>query len=165
VGARALYPPAERSQIQESWDTLMRWSKSFSKQRKAAFNPIEAADKVVVFGGGSFGTAMGTSLAHKKADLDVVLLLRDPYLCHDINSKHINSKYLAVRHTGPCATHMQDCVTFAFLLGHIALTAGRVLGGRLVSCINLSLATRQQQCVSTGLPSGASSGGRWLRCT
>jgi len=51
---------------------------------------------VVVFGGGSFGTAMGTSLAHKKADLDVVLLLRDPYLCHDINSKHINSKYLAV---------------------------------------------------------------------
>lgn len=39
---------------------------------------------------------MGTSLALKKPDLDVVLLLRDPYLCHDINSKHINSKYLAV---------------------------------------------------------------------
>lgn len=66
------------------------------RRQKQAFDPIGAAEKVVVFGGGSFGTAMGTSLAHKKADLDVVLLLRDPYLCHDINSKHINTKYLAV---------------------------------------------------------------------
>jgi glycerol-3-phosphate dehydrogenase len=74
----------------------MRWSKSFRRARRAESSPIEAAEKVVVFGGGSFGTAMGTSLALKKPSLDVVLLLRDPYLCHDINSKHINSKYLAV---------------------------------------------------------------------
>lgn len=73
----------------------MRWSKSFRRARRSESSPIEAADKVVVFGGGSFGTAMGTSLALKKPSLDVVLLLRDPYLCHDINSKHINSKYLA----------------------------------------------------------------------
>lgn len=90
-----LYPPSERSQIQESWDTLMRWSKVFRKQ-KAAISPIEAADKIVVFGGGSFGTAMGCALARKKADLDVVLLLRDPYVCKDINTLHRNTKYLKV---------------------------------------------------------------------
>eukprot|EP00877_Chromochloris_zofingiensis_P006398 jgi/Chrzof1/2010/Cz10g29180.t1_GPD1[v5.2] len=92
-----LYPPSERSQIQESWDTLMRWSKVFRKQ-KAAISPIEAADKIVVFGGGSFGTAMGCALARKKADLDVVLLLRDPYVCKDINTLHRNTKYLKEFH-------------------------------------------------------------------
>lgn len=94
TAGRALYPPAERSQIQESWDTLMRWSKSFSRRQAKALSPIEATDKVVIFGGGSFGTAMGTALALKKAELDVVLLLRDPYLCKDINTQHRNSKYL-----------------------------------------------------------------------
>eukprot|EP00775_Hariotina_reticulata_P003061 gene3061-3341_t len=72
----------------------MRWSKAFRRQQTNAISPIEAAEKVVVFGGGSFGTAMGTSLAHKKPSLDVVLLLRDPYLCKDINTRHVNSKYL-----------------------------------------------------------------------
>lgn len=100
-GAPALYPPSERSQIQESWDTLMRWSKTFSKRQ--ANSPIEAANKVVVFGGGSFGTAMGTSLAVKKQQLDVVLLLRDPYLCKDINAQHCNTKYL------PVSSQLQAC--------------------------------------------------------
>jgi glycerol-3-phosphate dehydrogenase (NAD+) len=95
-GLAPLYPPAERSQIQESWDALMRWSKTFSKRSANGLSPIEAADKVVVFGGGSFGTAMGSSLALKKPQLDVVLLLRDPYLCKDINSSHCNTKYLPV---------------------------------------------------------------------
>ncbi|WIA37003.1 hypothetical protein OEZ86_008240 [Tetradesmus obliquus] len=94
AGLSPLYPPAERSQIQESWDALMRWSKTFSKRSGSGLSPIEAADKVVVFGGGSFGTAMGSSLALKKPQLDVVLLLRDPYLCKDINSSHCNTKYL-----------------------------------------------------------------------
>lgn len=96
VAGRALYPPAQRSQIQDSWDTLMRWSKSFSRRQSKVLSPIEATEKVVVFGGGSFGTAMGTALAGKKADLDVVLLLRDPYLCKDINTQHRNTKYLSV---------------------------------------------------------------------
>jgi glycerol-3-phosphate dehydrogenase (NAD+) len=74
----------------------MRWSKTFSKRSANGLSPIEAADKVVVFGGGSFGTAMGSSLALKKPQLDVVLLLRDPYLCKDINSSHCNTKYLPV---------------------------------------------------------------------
>lgn len=100
AGLSPLYPPAERSQIQESWDALMRWSKTFSKRSGSGLSPIEAADKVVVFGGGSFGTAMGSSLALKKPQLDVVLLLRDPYLCKDINSSHCNTKYLPVRQGG-----------------------------------------------------------------
>jgi glycerol-3-phosphate dehydrogenase (NAD+) len=94
----ALFPPSERSQIQESWDALMRWSKSFRRQQaERRVDPLAAADKVVVFGGGSFGTAMGVSLARQKQELDVVLLLRDPYLCRDINGQHCNTKYLPVR--------------------------------------------------------------------
>ncbi len=33
---------------------------------------------MVVFGGGSFGTAIGCALARQKPDLTVTLLLRDP---------------------------------------------------------------------------------------
>eukprot|EP00879_Flechtneria_rotunda_P009198 GHRR01009631.1.p1 GENE.GHRR01009631.1~~GHRR01009631.1.p1 ORF type:complete len:338 (+),score=115.31 GHRR01009631.1:751-1764(+) len=95
-GLQALYPPSERSQIQESWDMLMRWSKAFSRRQHNAVSPIEAAQKVVVFGGGSFGTAMGTALALKKSSLDVVLLLRDLGLCQHINEQQCNTKYLPV---------------------------------------------------------------------
>lgn len=56
--------------------------------------------QVVVFGGGSFGTAMATALARQKRDLDVVMLLRDPYVCRDINMKHVNSRYLEARLPG-----------------------------------------------------------------
>jgi glycerol-3-phosphate dehydrogenase (NAD+) len=56
--------------------------------------------QVVVFGGGSFGTAMAASLANQKQDMDVVLLLRDPGLCSDINLLHLNSRYLPVRGPG-----------------------------------------------------------------
>ncbi|EFJ50587.1 hypothetical protein VOLCADRAFT_88544 [Volvox carteri f. nagariensis] len=87
------YSPAQRNQIRESWDALMRWSKVF-RTRKLAGSPLEAAKKIVVFGGGSFGTAMGCALARQKSDLDVVLLVRDPYLCKDINTLHENTRYL-----------------------------------------------------------------------
>ena len=52
--------------------------------------------KVVVFGGGSFGTAMGAALAEQRPGVQVVLLLRDPYLCKDINEAHCNTRYLKV---------------------------------------------------------------------
>ena len=57
---------------------------------------LERIDKVVVFGGGSFGTAMAAVLARQKAGLRVVLLLRDPYTCHSINHEHQNARYLEV---------------------------------------------------------------------
>jgi hypothetical protein len=90
------YPPSERSSIRESWETLMRWSKVLRTKSDADKSPLEMTNKVVVFGGGSFGTAMGAALARQKADLEVVLLLRDPYLCQDINQRHSNTKYLKV---------------------------------------------------------------------
>ena len=74
----------------------MRWSRFF-RQKQAEPSPIESAHKIVVFGGGSFGTAMGCSLARKRPELDVVLLLRDPRLATDITERHCNSKYLPVR--------------------------------------------------------------------
>lgn len=52
--------------------------------------------QVVVFGGGSFGTAMGCALARQKFQLNVTLLLRDPYVCRDINERHVNTRYLKV---------------------------------------------------------------------
>ena len=40
---------------------------------------------------------MGAALALQKRDLAVVLLLRDPYVCKDINTLHINTRYLKAR--------------------------------------------------------------------
>jgi glycerol-3-phosphate dehydrogenase (NAD+) len=63
-------PHAERSQIRESWDALMRWSKVF-RTRKDMGSPLELTRKIAVFGGGSFGTAIAASLASQKEDLEV----------------------------------------------------------------------------------------------
>lgn len=95
AAARFAYRQEERNQIRESWDTLMRWSRVL-QTRRSNLNPLEATEKVVVFGGGSFGTAMGAALANQKKDMEVVLLLRDPYLCKDINTHHCNTRYLKV---------------------------------------------------------------------
>lgn len=84
------------TQIKDSWTKLMRWSRVLKTKKKTKAALLEETNKVVVFGGGSFGTAMGASLAGQKQDLDVVLLLRDPYLCKDINTLHCNTKYLSV---------------------------------------------------------------------
>lgn len=83
--------PAEQSRIKQSWDKIMRWSKVFNKDDASV---LDATTKVVVFGGGSFGTAVGAALARQKPDLDVTLLLRDSQVCRNINSLHRNSRYL-----------------------------------------------------------------------
>ncbi|GAX80140.1 hypothetical protein CEUSTIGMA_g7578.t1 [Chlamydomonas eustigma] len=88
------FAPSERNQIRDSWDTLMRWSKVLRTRSQENRNPLESTNKVVVFGGGSFGTAMAASLAGQKQSMEVVLLLRDIELCNDINTSHRNSRYL-----------------------------------------------------------------------
>ena len=94
----SLYPPAERSQIRESWDSIMRWSRAaFRDRKRGSASALDSTFKVAVFGCGSFGTAMAVALARQKADLDVCMLLRDPALCADINSKHENARYLPGR--------------------------------------------------------------------
>ena len=75
---------------------LMRWSKVFKKNGERGTSALDRAQKVVVFGGGSFGTAMGVALARQKASLQVTLLLRDPYVCNDINTQHVNTRYMKV---------------------------------------------------------------------
>lgn len=88
-----VYTPEERKRIRESWKRLMRWSKRL-RSREAAAAKERRLEKIVIFGGGSFGTAMGVALARSHPDLQVSLLLRDAYLCRDINEKHCNSRYL-----------------------------------------------------------------------
>ena len=88
-----VYTPEERKRIRESWKRLMRWSKRL-RLREAAASKERRLEKIVIFGGGSFGTAMGVALARSHPDLQVSLLLRDPYLCKDINEDHRNSRYL-----------------------------------------------------------------------
>lgn len=88
---------AESSRIRGSWKNLMRWSRILSRSNGNGICALDATDKVVVFGGGSFGTAMAVSLARQKRDLNVMMLIRDPYVCRDINKAHVNSRYLQVR--------------------------------------------------------------------
>ena len=88
-----IYPPQDRRDVRSSWERLMRWSRSLRSRAKAEnmANPLE---KVVIFGGGSFGTAMGVALARQHPNVKIVLLLRDAYLCRDINENHRNTRYL-----------------------------------------------------------------------
>lgn len=89
------FPAKEQGHIKESWKTLMRWSKVFKRPQNGV-HVLDKADKVVVFGGGSFGTAMGVALARQRSSLKVDLLLRDAYVCRDINKQHENTRYLPV---------------------------------------------------------------------
>lgn len=90
-----LFPAKEQGNIKDSWQTLMRWSKVFKKDQNGA-HVLDKTEKVVVFGGGSFGTAMGVALARQRSTLSVALLLRDAYVCRDINNTHTNTRYLPV---------------------------------------------------------------------
>jgi glycerol-3-phosphate dehydrogenase (NAD+) len=95
------YPPDERSNIRDSWDSIMRWSKKTWRDGKKGASALERCDKVAVFGGGSFGTAMAVALARQKPTLDVVMLLRDARVCRDINERHVNERYLPGRPLPP----------------------------------------------------------------
>ena len=97
----------------------MRWSKVFKKDQNGVVHVLDKTDKVVVFGGGSFGTAMGVALARQKSTLGVSLLLRDAYICRDINSLHTNTRYLPVSHNRVCIiTNAQWlCISAGWQLG------------------------------------------------
>lgn len=64
---------------------LTRPLQFLNTRRQEALSPLETTNKIVVFGGGSFGTALGAALANQKKTMEVVLLLRDQGLCDDIN--------------------------------------------------------------------------------
>lgn len=74
-----------------AWEKLLRWSRSLRSRAKT--DVLERTKKVVVLGGGSFGTAMAAHVADRKTQLEVNMLVRDPEVCQSINEKHLNSKY------------------------------------------------------------------------
>ncbi|XP_062154767.1 glycerol-3-phosphate dehydrogenase [NAD(+)] 2, chloroplastic isoform X3 [Alnus glutinosa] len=80
-----------RRAVRLAWEKLLRWSRSW--RSKAKTDVLERTNKVVVLGGGSFGTAMAAHLADRKAELEVNMLIRDPQVCQSINESHCNGKY------------------------------------------------------------------------
>ncbi|KAG9445287.1 hypothetical protein H6P81_016627 [Aristolochia fimbriata] len=80
-----------RRVVRIAWEKLVRWSRSW--RSKAKMDVLERTKKVVVLGGGSFGTAMAAHVAGNKVDMEVNMLVRDSYICHSINESHINCKY------------------------------------------------------------------------
>ncbi|KAL6595129.1 hypothetical protein ACP70R_048232 [Stipagrostis hirtigluma subsp. patula] len=81
-----------RRVVRIAWEKLVRWSRSWRRRNRS--DVLETTRKVVVLGGGSFGTAMAAHVAAKKADLEVAMLLRDDVVCRSINHSHVNCKYL-----------------------------------------------------------------------
>ncbi|KAG0542214.1 hypothetical protein BDA96_02G084200 [Sorghum bicolor] len=77
-----------RRAVRIAWEKLVRWSRSWRRRNRS--DVLESTRKVVVLGGGSFGTAMAAHVAAKKADLEVAMLLRDDLVCRSINNTHIN---------------------------------------------------------------------------
>ncbi|OWM69868.1 glycerol-3-phosphate dehydrogenase [NAD(+)] 2, chloroplastic isoform X2 [Punica granatum] len=80
-----------RKVVRLAWEKLVRWSRSW--RSKARTDVLERTKKVVVLGGGSFGTAMASHIANKKTQLEVHMLIRDPLVCQSINENHRNCKY------------------------------------------------------------------------
>ncbi|KAK3230545.1 hypothetical protein Dsin_002426 [Dipteronia sinensis] len=80
-----------RKIVRVAWEKLVRWSRSW--RSKAKTDILERTKKVVVLGGGSFGTAMAAHAANKKNQLEVYMLVRDPLVCQSINETHCNSRY------------------------------------------------------------------------
>ncbi|KAI4992762.1 glycerol-3-phosphate dehydrogenase [NAD(+)], chloroplastic isoform X1 [Hordeum vulgare subsp. vulgare] len=82
-----------RRVVRIAWEKLVRWSRSWRSRNRS--DVLETTRKVVVLGGGSFGTAMAAQVAAKKPGLEVAMLLRDDLVCRSINDRHVNSKYLS----------------------------------------------------------------------
>ncbi|KAK6228728.1 hypothetical protein SCA6_001068 [Theobroma cacao] len=62
--------------VRPAWEKLVRWSRFW--RSKAKTDGLERTKKVVVLGGGSFGTAMAAHVANKKTQMEVSMLVRDP---------------------------------------------------------------------------------------
>ncbi|GER50877.1 Glycerol-3-phosphate dehydrogenase [NAD(P)+] [Striga asiatica] len=80
-----------RKVVRVAWEKLVRWSRSWRSRAKT--DVLERTNKVVVLGGGSFGTAMAAHVADRKAQLEVNMLVRDAEVCQSINENHVNLKY------------------------------------------------------------------------
>ncbi|KHG22713.1 Glycerol-3-phosphate dehydrogenase [NAD(P)+] [Gossypium arboreum] len=75
-----------RKVVRIAWEKLVRWSRSW--RSKAKTDVLERTKKVVVLGGGSFGTAMAAHVANRKAQMEVSMLVRDPAVCRKYFPEH-----------------------------------------------------------------------------
>lgn len=83
-----------QNDMKRAWNWMsqpVRFLGSFKKAKK-----VKAAKKVVVFGGGSFATAMAVVAARAQPEAQVVMLLRDEAVRDDINYRQMNNRYLPV---------------------------------------------------------------------
>lgn len=80
-----------RRAVRIAWEKLVRWSRSWRSKTRP--DVLQRTQKVVVLGGGSFGTAMAAHVADRKAEMEVKMLVRDPQVCQSINENHFNCKY------------------------------------------------------------------------
>ncbi|XP_024971370.1 glycerol-3-phosphate dehydrogenase [NAD(+)] 2, chloroplastic isoform X2 [Cynara cardunculus var. scolymus] len=64
--------------VRVAWEKLVRWSRSW--RSKAKTDVLERTNKVVVLGGGSFGTAMASHVAGRKAQMEVIMLFSCSFL-------------------------------------------------------------------------------------
>jgi len=84
----------EREGVKNAWEKLIRWSRiSLARAGRDEEALRKSTYKVVIFGGGAFGTAIASLLARNKNTLDVVILMRDQENVDSINTKHRNKRY------------------------------------------------------------------------
>lgn len=94
LSKNAVFQSTQKSNhVKSAWEALVRWSRSWRLSKINEENALVKTTKIAVFGGGSFGTAMGVMLARNKADMDVILLLRNPTVCDEINNHQTNKKF------------------------------------------------------------------------
>eukprot|EP00884_Botryococcus_braunii_P023350 jgi/Botrbrau1/969/Bobra.114_1s0011.2 len=90
--AQPMFSVGTHDDLKRAWDWMsqpVRFLGSFKKSKKT-----KAAKKVVVFGGGSFATAMAVVAARAQPEAQVVMLLRDEAVRDDINYRQMNNRYL-----------------------------------------------------------------------
>jgi hypothetical protein len=105
--AQPMFSVGTHDDLKRAWDWMsqpVRFLGSFKKSKKT-----KAAKKVVVFGGGSFATAMAVVAARAQPEAQVVMLLRDEAVRDDINYRQMNNRYLPVRYVCTLLVWLESC--------------------------------------------------------
>merc|ERR1719433_2008396 len=98
--------------IRKVWRKTVYWAKRHDRARYGTTDRFQAINKgkldgkVVVLGGGAFGTAMATHIGRK--GYSVCMVLRDKLVRDFINKKHVNPRYLSEFDLPPSLTAATD---------------------------------------------------------
>ena len=107
--------------VGRTWMALQRWEARRARraEQTAADHALSKTAKVVVFGGGSFGTAIASHLAWNKPGMEVTMLVRDPAVVEGVNESHRNPRYLS-HHELPEAVNATTCAADALAGAEVA---------------------------------------------